>query len=85
MTKKELLDELNKKYGKEKIPNNEDIALQKEIDTLTLKLAENPANADAKVVLHDEIVLPNKLAVLSSSYVGSLRANVRVNKLHLKN
>ena len=53
---KELLAELEKKYRKEKISFKDDTALQNEIDTLALKLAEDPANADAKVVFHNDIV-----------------------------
>jgi hypothetical protein len=53
---KELLDQLSKDFHKKKIDNKGDFALQKEIDTLALKLAENPANSDAKVMLHDDIV-----------------------------
>ena len=52
---KELLDQLSEDYNKKKIDNNADQALQKEIDTLALKLAENPANADMKVHSHEEI------------------------------
>ena len=52
---KELIDALNKEYNKFKINNKEDNDCKKEIDTLALKLAENPANADLQVINHEEI------------------------------
>ena len=42
-------------YCKEKFSNKEDDTIQAEVDTLASKLAEDPANADAKVLLHDDI------------------------------
>ena len=51
----ELLNTFKKNFSKEKISKMDDNAIQAEVDTLALKLAEDPANADAKVVLHDDI------------------------------
>ena len=41
--------------------NNEDLALKKEFDTLAMKLAENPANADIKITNHEEVANLMKL------------------------
>ena len=41
--------------------NNEDLALKKEFDTLAMKLADNPANADIKITNHEEVANLMKL------------------------
>ena len=52
---KELLDQLKKDFDKAKIGFKEDKALKQEVDTMALKLAEDPANDNLIVVQHEQI------------------------------
>ena len=52
----ELQKELTSEYKKIKVNQKEDDDTKVEVDTLALKLAEDPANADKQVTSHEEIV-----------------------------
>ena len=51
----ELIRKVNSDYKKIKIKHTEDEAIKADIDTIALKLAEDPANANKKVTYHADI------------------------------